>query len=173
MTVIADHSAVKSVLETPGSNGKHARWWLKVFGCGMGQVKIVYRPGHENAQADALSRNPLSSADDGQVDIEAHVMQTSALQDTDISELLDMPRPQQEAVVNNFHLGQRKDCNLRELCDYLEHGVLPETVRVKFTSWWPKPCTSPLLITYCTLLTTRGETGNEQPSLFICKSKYC
>ena len=50
---------------------------------------------------------------------------TSALQDTDISELLDMP-PQQEAVVNNFHLEQRKDCNLRELCDYLEHGVLPE-----------------------------------------------
>ena len=103
MTVITDHSAVKSVLETRGSSGKHARWWLKVFGCGMGQVKIVYRPGHENAQADALSRNPVSSADDGQVDVEAHLMQTSALQDTDISELLDMP-PQQETVVNNFHL---------------------------------------------------------------------
>eukprot|EP00731_Ephydatia_muelleri_P011030 Em0005g1616a len=85
VTVITDHSAVKSVLETPGSSGKHARWWLKVFGCGIGQ-------------------------------------------DTDISELLDMP-PQQEAVVNNFHLEQRKDCNLRELCDYLEHGVLPENIR--------------------------------------------
>ena len=60
----------------------------------FGQVKIVYRSGREKAQADALSRNPVSSADEGQVDIEAHVMQTSALQDTDISELLGMP-PQQ------------------------------------------------------------------------------
>lgn len=29
VTVTTDHSAVKSVLGSPGSNGKHARWWLK------------------------------------------------------------------------------------------------------------------------------------------------
>lgn len=32
----------------------------------------------------ALSRNPASQADEGQLDVDAHVMQTSALQNTDI-----------------------------------------------------------------------------------------
>ena len=32
----------------------------------------------------------------------------------------------QKTVVNNFYLEQRKDSNLRELCDYLECGTLPE-----------------------------------------------
>jgi hypothetical protein len=30
--VLTDHSAVKSVLETPNPTGTHARWWTKVFG---------------------------------------------------------------------------------------------------------------------------------------------
>lgn len=47
--LITDHSATKSVLETPISNGKHTQRWLKVFGCGLGQVKIVKHPGHESA----------------------------------------------------------------------------------------------------------------------------
>ena len=42
VTVITDHSAVKSILDKPSSNGKHARWWLKIFGSGMGQLKITY-----------------------------------------------------------------------------------------------------------------------------------
>ena len=32
VTVYTDHSAVKPVLSTPSVNGKHARWWSKVFG---------------------------------------------------------------------------------------------------------------------------------------------
>jgi len=42
VTVVTDHSAVKAVLGTPSPSGKHARWWLKVFGSGVGQVHIVY-----------------------------------------------------------------------------------------------------------------------------------
>ena len=29
ITVITDHSAVKSILDKPSSNGKLTRWWLK------------------------------------------------------------------------------------------------------------------------------------------------
>ncbi len=58
VTVYSDHSAVKAVLETPNPSGKHARWWMKVFGSGIKTINIVYRAGKENANADALSRNP-------------------------------------------------------------------------------------------------------------------
>lgn len=40
--VVTDHSAVKSLLGAPSSSGKHARWWLQVFGSGLQQVDIQY-----------------------------------------------------------------------------------------------------------------------------------
>lgn len=51
--IFTDHTAVKAVLGTPQPNGKHTRWWSKVFGSGIKEVEIVYRPGKENANADA------------------------------------------------------------------------------------------------------------------------
>ena len=59
--VVTDHSAVKSILETPNPTGKHAQWWTKVFGSGVRSVSIVYRAGRKNAVADALSRSPHDS----------------------------------------------------------------------------------------------------------------
>ena len=56
--VVTDHSAVKSLLTASSPSGKHARWWLQVFGSGVRSVNIVYRPGKQNSRADALSRNP-------------------------------------------------------------------------------------------------------------------
>ena len=58
VTVFTDHTAVKAVLETPNPSAKHARWWSRVYGRGVKEVKIVYRPGRENKNADALSRHP-------------------------------------------------------------------------------------------------------------------
>ena len=49
VTIITDHSAIKATLETPSPSGKHARWWLKVFSSGVGQVQMKYHPGRENA----------------------------------------------------------------------------------------------------------------------------
>ena len=57
-----DRTAVKAVLEAPNPNGKHARWWIKVYGQGVRDVKIIYRSGKCNANADALSRGPQSTA---------------------------------------------------------------------------------------------------------------
>ena len=57
VVVITDHSAVGTVLQKPGLNGKHARWWLKVYNSGTKSVEIRHRPGHENTNTDTLSCN--------------------------------------------------------------------------------------------------------------------
>ena len=62
VTIYTDHTAVKAILETPNPSGKHARWWTKVYGSGVGEVKIVYQPGRGNKNADALSRSPQAPA---------------------------------------------------------------------------------------------------------------
>ena len=62
VTIFTDHTAVKAVLETANPTAKHARWWTRVYGRGVKDVKIVYRPGRENSNADALSRHPLLPA---------------------------------------------------------------------------------------------------------------
>ena len=62
VTVLTNHTAVKAVLETPNPNGKHARWWSKIYGRGIKEVKIVHRAGKTNLAADALSRSPQAPA---------------------------------------------------------------------------------------------------------------
>ena len=58
LTVHTDHAAVKAVLNTPHPSWKHARWWTKVYGLGVRNLKIVHRPGRINTNADALSHCP-------------------------------------------------------------------------------------------------------------------
>ena len=80
MATSDDHSAMKAILQTPTPSGKHSCWWLKVFATGVGKLQTVYCPGHENARADALSRNPVT----------AHVVDQSQVcqVNMDISQLL-------------------------------------------------------------------------------------
>ena len=58
VTVYTDHAAVKAVLEADNPTAKHARWWTRGLKC----VKILYRAGKENSNADALSRSPCLPA---------------------------------------------------------------------------------------------------------------
>ena len=62
VTVHTDHTAIKAVLESPHPTRVHARWWTRVYGQGIKEVRILYRAGKENGNADALSHNPVSSA---------------------------------------------------------------------------------------------------------------
>ena len=86
VTVITDHATVKAVLSTPNPSAKHARWWNKVYACGAKSVDIVYRPGKENCNADALSRMPhLPAPVEGTGEDE---VQVNVISSEDISELL-------------------------------------------------------------------------------------
>ena len=80
VTVYTDHTAVKAVLEAPNPNGKHARWWMKVYGQGVRNVKIIYCSGKCNANADAFSRGPQSTAPQEASEPE---VQVAAITDTD------------------------------------------------------------------------------------------
>ena len=62
VTVYTDHTAVKAVLEAENPTAKHAHWWMRVYGRGIKNVKILYRAGKENSNADALSRRPYLPA---------------------------------------------------------------------------------------------------------------
>ena len=62
VTVRTDHQAVKAILGSPNASGKHARWWSKVYSSGLRTIDITYRPGRENNNADALSRQPCQLA---------------------------------------------------------------------------------------------------------------
>ena len=79
ITVYTDHSAVKAVLEMPNPSAKHSRWWNKVYGSGVCNMQIFYRPGKENVNADALSRSHLDTSPDMSLPDKAQVaeVQTS------------------------------------------------------------------------------------------------
>ena len=79
VTVYTDHTSVKAVLESPNPTAKHARWWTKVYGRGVREVKLCYRAGRENKSADALSRSPvLPPPQVGTVDGEVQVASVSS-----------------------------------------------------------------------------------------------
>ena len=123
VTVFTDHSAVKAILDKPNSSPKHARWWLKVFGSGISHLKIIHRPGKENAGADALSRNPLT--DNKEVtELDASVLQINS-SESKVEELLSAP-PSTQNLRDDFMQEQRKDAQLGQLIDYIENGVLPD-----------------------------------------------
>ena len=38
-------SQITQLIQMPNLSGKHAHWWLKVFGHGVKRIDVIYRPG--------------------------------------------------------------------------------------------------------------------------------
>ena len=126
VTVYTDHSAVKAILETPSPSGKHARWWSRVYGSGVKSVQIIYRAGKDNANADALSRNPQLPApaeDMADTDVQVAAITTTNAPELDITSLLEMEPGQ--SVPDGLGPEQRKDPALAELIAFIVKEELP------------------------------------------------
>ena len=114
---------MKALLATPSPSGKHARWWLQVFGSGVRKVDIIYRPGKQNLRADALSWNPIPADSSESITLSAQIAEVSS-EGADISQLLDVTA--EPASPDDFSKEQQKDPELQCLYLCLQYGILPE-----------------------------------------------
>ena len=114
---------MKALLATPSPSGKHARWWLQVFGSGVRKVDIIYRPGKQNLRADALSWNPIPADSSESITLSAQIAEVSS-EGADISQLLDVTA--EPASPDDFSKEQQKDSELQCLYLCLQYGILPE-----------------------------------------------
>ena len=112
VTVFTDHAPVKSLLKTKHPSGKLARWAESVAEL---DVAIVYRPGHKNSNADALSRSPLHDPMPGE-EPEAQVATVATEEVTN--------HPELDESLELIQI-QSKDPQYRALVNFLESGVLP------------------------------------------------
>ena len=140
--IYTDHSAVKAVLETPNPSAKHARWWSRVYGSGVRSIQIVYKPGKENLNADALSRNPQGIPARDQEEIQVVQIKTSDLldcshhtlsgvgtistQNSDIPVLLSaQPVSASNSQANDLETAQQTDPEFNDLINFLTNKTLP------------------------------------------------
>ena len=126
---------MKAVLETANPTAKHAQWWTRVYGRGVKSGKIVYRPGREYSNADALSRHPLLPAPAvGLAENEMQVSGVCVSGRADQADSSTSPGPSEAESVNpTCHAdclpnpGLRKETSLKELSSQeLATSVLPE-----------------------------------------------
>ena len=107
VVVYTDHAAVQAVLETPSPNGKHSRWWSKLYGAGLKSIKILYRAGQDNKHVDALSCNPstqLTTTDESCSTCDANV---AAVQSQNIDLINQLSQAEPVTVSNSLYLSSR------------------------------------------------------------------
>ena len=119
--VLTDHSALKSLLNTPHPSGKLARWGLALQEL---DLDIVYRPGKQNSAADALSRIPL---DTDRNPLVGNVIQDSPLevQEATVATLQSIPSGSEEE--SEWPKLQKADGEFVDLITFVKTGDLPTT----------------------------------------------
>ena len=128
VTVITDHTAVKAILDTFNPSGRHARWWMRVFGQGIKEVSIVHTAGKENVAADALSRSPCG---DSPVEgIGQEEVQVAAITSNSRNPLTTLePIQPHHTLLTELRVEQRKDPSIAAIMDYLEKNQLPSNTK--------------------------------------------
>ena len=118
VTVRTDHQAVKAILGSPNASGKHACWWSKVYSSGLRTIDITYRPGKENTNADALSRQPCQPSPEDNT--ASHFVQVASILE-EVEDAMMQPTP----PPSDFSDEQWKDAVLGAVIDYLTAGTMP------------------------------------------------
>ena len=128
VTIYTDHSAVKAVLGESTPSGKHACWWSRT---GIQKVSIVYCAGKDNANADALSRNPQSTTGVEASELERCWPSMLPQEMENISNLLSRSPEAltQGHQMSTLALEQRRDPDLMAMISYLEKGDLPDSLK--------------------------------------------
>lgn len=128
VVVYTDHAAVRAVLESSNPSAKHVRWWTRVYGSGIRNLKIMYRPGKSNANADALSRSPGFPAPvKGIAEDEYQVLviqsKSQLVEESTVTDLLTANG--KVVPQGSFSVEQRHDSELKQMIKYVEQGSLP------------------------------------------------
>ena len=129
--IYTDHAAVKSVLQNPNISGKHARWWMKVYGSGLKEINIVHRAGKDSCNVDALSRNPCGPAPaegigESEVQVASVSKSSNECDVDDISVLLELEPLNSEFNPETLASEQQKDHRVIEILTYIKTGTLPK-----------------------------------------------
>ena len=113
--------------------GTQSIWevWTRVYGSGIQEVDIVYRPGKQSANTDALSRSPLPGRTTGVVEerdseplVGAVKSETSSASENIPEQLSTISESPMRTLL--FAKEQWKDPYLRAIHEFLEKQQLPE-----------------------------------------------
>lgn len=125
--VYTDHEALKSLLNTPQPSGKLARWGMALQEL---DLRIHYRPGKSNSNADALSRCPVetdlvdTAVPTSRVLLAAIQPAQASAKDGDTP--LDVPTTTSFMVAPSIEERQHADPELAPIIEYHQTGTLPE-----------------------------------------------